>query len=49
MCAEASTILRAVAADFFFNCWCLVIRGASGSVVVKALCYKPEGREFDTR
>jgi hypothetical protein len=21
MCAEASTILRAVAADFFFNCW----------------------------
>jgi hypothetical protein len=20
-----------------------------GSVVVKALCYKPEGREFDTR
>jgi hypothetical protein len=25
MCAEASTILRAVAADFFFNCWSLVI------------------------
>jgi hypothetical protein len=25
MCAEASTILRAVAADFFFNCWCLEI------------------------
>jgi hypothetical protein len=23
MCAEASTVLRAVAADFFFNCWCL--------------------------
>jgi hypothetical protein len=23
MCAEASTILRAVAADFFFNCWYL--------------------------
>jgi hypothetical protein len=22
--------------------------GASGSVVVKALCYKPEGREFDS-
>jgi hypothetical protein len=21
MCAEASTILRAVRADFFFNCW----------------------------
>jgi hypothetical protein len=26
-----------------------VIGGAHGSVVVKALCYKPEGREFDTR
>jgi hypothetical protein len=22
MCAEVSTVLRAVAADFFFNCWC---------------------------
>jgi hypothetical protein len=22
---------------------------ACGSVVIKALCYKPEGREFDTR
>jgi hypothetical protein len=25
------------------------IDGARGSVVVKALCYKSEGREFDTR
>jgi hypothetical protein len=25
MYAEASTISRAVAADFFFNCWCLEI------------------------
>jgi hypothetical protein len=24
-------------------------QGARGSVVVKALCYKPEGRGFDTR
>jgi hypothetical protein len=23
--------------------------GALGSIVVKALCYKPEGRGFDTR
>jgi hypothetical protein len=23
MCAEASTVLRAVAANSFFNCWCL--------------------------
>jgi hypothetical protein len=25
MCAEASTVLRAVAANFFFNCWYLDI------------------------
>jgi hypothetical protein len=25
MCAEASTVLRAVAEYFFFNCWCLKI------------------------
>jgi hypothetical protein len=25
MCAEASTVLRAVAADFFFSCWYLEI------------------------
>jgi hypothetical protein len=25
MCAEESTVLRAVAADFFFNCWYLEI------------------------
>jgi hypothetical protein len=25
VCTEASTVLRAVAADFFFNCWCLEI------------------------
>jgi hypothetical protein len=23
MCAEASTVFRAVAADFFYNCWYL--------------------------
>jgi hypothetical protein len=25
VCTEASAVLRAVAADFFFNCWCLEI------------------------
>jgi hypothetical protein len=25
MCAEASNVLRAVAADFYFNCWYLEI------------------------
>jgi hypothetical protein len=27
----------------------LIVTGTRGSVVVKALCYKPEGRGFDTR
>jgi hypothetical protein len=27
----------------------IFIMGVCGSVVVKALCYKPEGRGFDTR
>jgi hypothetical protein len=27
----------------------LGLKGAKGSIVVKALCYKPEGRGFDTR
>jgi hypothetical protein len=26
-----------------------MVMGARGSVVVKVLCYKPEGRGFDTR
>jgi hypothetical protein len=26
-----------------------IVYGAHGSVVVKALCYKPEGRGFETR
>jgi hypothetical protein len=32
MCAEASTVLRAVAADFFFNCWYLEIPSAHTKV-----------------
>jgi hypothetical protein len=27
----------------------LIFVGARGSVVIKALCYKPEGSEFDIR
>jgi hypothetical protein len=27
----------------------LKMQGGSGSVVVKALCYKPEGRGFNSR
>jgi hypothetical protein len=29
--------------------WTMVPEGARGSVVVKALCYKPEGRGFEIR
>jgi hypothetical protein len=32
--------------EYFEN---VVVNGAHGSVVVKALCYKPEGRGFDTQ
>jgi hypothetical protein len=32
MCAEARTILRAVVADFFFNCWYLEILSDSSIV-----------------
>jgi hypothetical protein len=30
MCAKASTVLRAVTADFFFNCWYLEIPSDNG-------------------
>jgi hypothetical protein len=32
-----------------FHCTAYRQSGARGSVVVRALCYKPEGRGFDTR
>jgi hypothetical protein len=32
MCAEASAILRAVAADLFFNCMCLKMEGDFSAV-----------------
>jgi hypothetical protein len=38
--------------DIFINSiilLCLCVKGAGGIVVVKALCYKPEGRGFDSR
>jgi hypothetical protein len=46
--------LKSVPADsshFFHVLWnsLLTNHGARGSVVVKALCYKPEGRGFETR
>jgi hypothetical protein len=31
------------------DCYTKPEKGTRGNVVVKALCYKPEGRGFDTR
>jgi hypothetical protein len=38
---------KTICTEFNFGSYGLSM-GACGSVVVKALCYKPEGREFDT-
>jgi hypothetical protein len=35
--------------EFAANVYVTYIYRARGSVAVKALCYKPEGRGFDTR
>jgi hypothetical protein len=37
MCVEVSTVLRAVAVDFFFNCWCLKI--PSDQMMEKCSCF----------
>jgi hypothetical protein len=44
---EVRTEIIYVFADLMLDYWLEV--GARGSVVVKALCYKPEGRGFDSR
>jgi hypothetical protein len=36
-------------ASLKFFCASCNVHGVRGSVVVKALCYKPEGRGFDSR
>jgi hypothetical protein len=41
--------LIVVAVSWLFLFVFTLILGACGSIVVKALCYKPEGREFDSR
>jgi hypothetical protein len=40
---------RTQAMEFSFLILYYIILGEHGSVVVKALCYKPEGRGFDIR
>jgi hypothetical protein len=47
MCAEASTVLRAVAADFFFNCWYLEISWDNRIRHIPR-CFHNEGRWFDS-
>jgi hypothetical protein len=40
MCAEANTLLRAVAVDLFFNCWYLEIH-SDNCIMRKAFDWKP--------
>jgi hypothetical protein len=40
MCSEASTVLRAVAADFSFNCWCVEIPSDNRTYEGGPLCGK---------
>jgi hypothetical protein len=46
---EELLLLREKLNSFLNYIFILLYSGALGSVVVKALCYKPEGRGFDTR
>jgi hypothetical protein len=45
MCAEASTVLRAVAADFFFNCWYLEIP-SDNRIRYKPRCVQSHAQGF---
>jgi hypothetical protein len=49
--SHANVIYRPAGTDGYFplNCDMCRVMGVRGSVVVKALCYKPEGRGFETR
>jgi hypothetical protein len=49
MCAEASTIERAVAADFFFNCWYLEIPSdKSIRYIPRCVHYHAQGFRLDS-
>jgi hypothetical protein len=48
-CSWSISILHQAEAMFSYRNFFYPILFARGSVVVKALCYKPESREFDTR
>jgi hypothetical protein len=45
----SQVVLYRVSYILYTNVHIIYIWGARGSVVVKALCYKPEGRGFQTR
>jgi hypothetical protein len=49
VCVEVNTVLRAVAADFFFNCWYLEI--SSNNLirhVPKSVLYHAQGLRLET-
>jgi hypothetical protein len=49
MCAEASTVLGAVAADFFFNCWYLEIPSDNRiQHILRRVHYHAQGFRLET-
>jgi hypothetical protein len=49
MCAEASTIMRAVAADFIFNCCYLEIRSDNRiRLIARCVQYHAQGFRLET-
>jgi hypothetical protein len=49
VCAEASAVLRAVAADFFSNCWCLEIPSDNRiRHVPRCIYYHAQGLRLET-
>jgi hypothetical protein len=49
MCADASTVLKAVAADFFFNCWYLEIPSDNRiRHIPRCVHYRAQGFRLET-
>jgi hypothetical protein len=48
MCDEASSILRAVAADFIFNCWCLETLDNCIRHILRCVHYHAQGFRLGT-
>jgi hypothetical protein len=49
LCTDQWNLAKGLPEDIFRNIFVYSYTGASGSVVAKELCYKPEGRGFETQ